>query len=84
MASRRFNANIPLGPHVRRKVEQLKRTEPEARALFERVRDQQLAEHGPLDETEHTPAQRANGTQMGNKAVATTFLDWPPDAGRLA
>ncbi len=82
MAGRRFNANIPLGPQARREVEQLKRTNPEARAVFERVRDQQLTEHAPLDGTEHTPAQRANATQMGNKAVAMTFLRWPPEAGR--
>jgi hypothetical protein len=81
MDARRFNADTPLGPQVRREVEQLKRMSPEARAVFDRVRDQQLADHAPLAGTVHTPAQQANATQMGNKAVAMAFLRWPQEGG---
>lgn len=78
MSQRRFNADTPLGRESRIRVEQLRRTNPDARALFELVRERQLDEHPPRDVRGHTPAQRANATQMANKAVAMRFLDWPP------
>lgn len=78
MPHRRFNADTPLDRESRIHVEQLKRTDPDARACFERVREQQLSDHPARDGGQHTPAQLANATQMANKAVAMRFLDWPP------
>lgn len=78
MARRRFNADTPLDRESRIRVEQLRRTDPDARAFFELVRERQLDEHPPRDVRGHTPAQRANATQMANKAVAMRFLGWPP------
>jgi hypothetical protein len=79
VAERRFNANTPLGGETRRMVEQLKRSDPQAREHFERVREQQLRDHPPIEGGDHTPAQKANATQMANKAVAIRFLAWPDD-----
>ena len=95
--SRRFNANLRLDPQVRHMVDELKRTDPEARAYFEYVRRTQLREHPPLDGEDYEAAQRANATQMANKAVAMGFspgrsraprrkqhVGWPPRARRFA
>lgn len=80
MSQRRFNADTPLDREFRIRVEQLRRTNPDALAFFELVRERQLDEHPPRDVRGHTPAQRANATQMANKAVAMRFLDWPAQA----
>jgi len=78
MSRRRFNADTPLDAETRRKVEEFKRDSPDARELFERIRADQLRDHPPIDHGgDHTPAQKANATQMANKAVAMSFLDWP-------
>lgn len=77
MPARRFNADKPLPPGIRASVEQLKREQRDARRHFMNVREQQLKEHRPRDGDDHTPAQRANATQMANKAVAMRFLGWP-------
>ena len=77
MADRRFNADIRLDSETRRKVDELKRGDPNARRHFENVREAQLRDHPPVQGTEHSPAQRANATQMADKAVAIDFLGWP-------
>jgi hypothetical protein len=77
MLGPRFNADTPLDAATKRKVEELKRLDSEAKKHFERVREQQLRDHPPIDAAQHTPAQKANATQMGNKAVAMRFLRWP-------
>jgi hypothetical protein len=77
MPERRYNADMPLGAQVRRKVDELKRIDSAAREHFELVRERQLAEHPPRGGVGHTPAQKANATQMANKAVAIAFLNWP-------
>jgi hypothetical protein len=77
MPGRRFNAGTPLDAETKRKVEELKRGDSDARAHFEQVRENQLQDHLPREGGDHTPAQRANATQMANKSVAMTFLGWP-------
>jgi hypothetical protein len=77
MSDRRYNANTSLDPLIRRQVDELKLNNSEARRHFESVREDQLRDHPPLDGAHHTPAQRANATQMANKAVAMKFLGWP-------
>ncbi len=77
MSRRRFNADTPLPLETRRKVEELKRSDSDALKHFEHVRENQLREHPPLHGGDHTPAQEANATQMGNKALAIKFLGWP-------
>ena len=77
MSGRRFNADTPLDPETKRKVEELKRDDPEALEHFEQVRERQLRDHPPIEGADHRPAQRANATQMSNKAVAMKFLGWP-------
>ncbi len=77
MSGRRVNVDTLLDPQTKRKVEQLKRDDPEAREHFEQVRARQLHDHPPIEGPDHRPAQRANATQMGSKAVAMKFLGWP-------
>jgi hypothetical protein len=77
MSNRRYNANTRLDPSMKRQVDGLRRNDPEARRHFEAVREDQLRDHPPLHGEDHTPAQRANATQMANKAVALEFLGWP-------
>jgi hypothetical protein len=77
MSAGRFNANLPLDAQTRRRVADLRRNNPEASKHFERVRHEQLRDHPPADSADHTPAQRANATEMANKAVAMRFLGWP-------
>jgi hypothetical protein len=69
---------MPIRPSIprRSKVEELKRDDAEALEHFEQVREKQLRDHPPIEGADHTPAQRANATQMGNKAVAMKFLGW--------
>jgi hypothetical protein len=77
MSGRRFHADTPLDAETKRKVEELKRHDPGALEHFEQVRERQLRDHPPIEGGAHTPAQKANATQMGNKAVAMKFLRWP-------
>jgi hypothetical protein len=77
MSGRRFHADTPLGAETKRRVEELKRHDPEAREHFEQARETQLQNHPPIEGGNHTPAQKANATQMANKAVAMRFLSWP-------
>jgi hypothetical protein len=77
MSARRLNADMPLGAETKRRLEELKRNDPEAREHFEQAREKQLRSHPPIVGGDHTPAQKANATQMSNKAVAMRFLGWP-------
>jgi hypothetical protein len=77
MSARRFNADTPWVPRRSAGFEELKRNDPEAREHFEQAREKQLRSHPPIEGGDHTPAQKANATQMANKLVAMRFLDWP-------
>jgi hypothetical protein len=77
MSGRRFNADTPLDAQTKRKIEELKRDNSGALEHFEHVREKQLRDHPPIEGAAHTPAQKANASQMGNKAVAMKFLGWP-------
>jgi hypothetical protein len=75
--TRRFNANQRLDSNTRARVESRKRDDPAARAYYERVRENQLEQHPPVEDGEHSPAQRANASQMANKALAMRYFNWP-------
>jgi hypothetical protein len=50
MSGRRFNADTPLDPETKRKVEELKRDDPEALEHFEQVRESEPAPPMPCSD----------------------------------